>query len=266
MRNSSGAQYAKSLLHEGRVARVPAHLQPLHEPEQPVRTRYADQPMSAQTRFVGVAGVTLVGLLIAGAALIRWTTYAPVQAPTSISVFDVASPESPPEPETEEPPVEEQPPRPEAQSQPEPVQVTQPNIPIARANPIIPPAARNLPDPKPAVETRPKPESNQPPPAPRQSDAAPTWQGKVLTALNRAKRYPRAASARRQQGVPYIRFVMDREGKVLSVQLERTSGFRVLDEAALALPKRAQPLPPPPDEIEGETIELVVPVEFFMRS
>lgn len=70
---------------------------------------------------------------------------------------------------------------------------------------------------------------------------------------------------RRQQGVPYIRFVMDRDGHVLSSRLERSSGFDALDRAALELPKQAQPLPKPPEDRLGDKIELVVPVEFFLR-
>jgi protein TonB len=88
----------------------------------------------------------------------------------------------------------------------------------------------------------------------------------VLAALNRKKRYPSSAQRRHEQGIPWIRFVMDREGKVLSVNLERSSGFRELDEEAVRLPRRASPLPKPPEEVEGQTIELVVPVEFFMSS
>jgi TonB family protein len=69
----------------------------------------------------------------------------------------------------------------------------------------------------------------------------------------------------RQQGVPYIRFVIDWEGNVLSVRLERSSGVAVLDREAVALPKRAQPLPKPPEDRPGDTIELVAPVEFLLR-
>jgi protein TonB len=87
----------------------------------------------------------------------------------------------------------------------------------------------------------------------------------VLGALNKVRRYPREARFARQQGVPYIRFTMDREGRIQSVQLDRSSGVRSLDQEALALPRRAQPLPAPPLEVKGVTIELVVPVEFFMR-
>jgi protein TonB len=50
----------------------------------------------------------------------------------------------------------------------------------------------------------------------------------------------------------------------LSVRLERSSGVRSLDDEALSLPKRASPLPRPPEEVKGDSIELVVPVEFFM--
>lgn len=57
---------------------------------------------------------------------------------------------------------------------------------------------------------------------------------------------------------------MNRDGKVLSVTLERSSGFGILDDEALALPKRAQPLPKPPEDLPGQTIELVVPVEFVL--
>ena len=87
----------------------------------------------------------------------------------------------------------------------------------------------------------------------------------MLGRLNQFKRYPREAQDRRQQGIPYIRFVMDRDGRVVSTMLERGSGYPALDREAVALPKRAQPLPKPPAEVTGSSLELVVPVEFFLR-
>lgn len=97
------------------------------------------------------------------------------------------------------------------------------------------------------------------------SDAVPSWQGKLLAHLERHKRYPAAAQQRRQQGVAYLYFVMDRAGKVLAYRLQRSSGYALLDTEALALLLRAQPLPPPPAEIGRDRIELNVPVEFFIR-
>lgn len=97
------------------------------------------------------------------------------------------------------------------------------------------------------------------------STAIPNWQGTLRAHLENHKRYPAAARFRRQEGVATVRFVMDRNGKVLSAKLERSSGKSLLDEEALALLDRAQPLPPPPPEVVGETLELVVPVQFFLR-
>lgn len=64
----------------------------------------------------------------------------------------------------------------------------------------------------------------------------------------------------------HVRFVMNREGRVLSSRIERSSGHPALDRAALDMLTRAQPLPTPPAEVAGAQIELVVPVEFFVRG
>jgi protein TonB len=90
------------------------------------------------------------------------------------------------------------------------------------------------------------------------------WQSRVLGRLNAAKSYPSSARARRQQGVVLIRFTLDRSGAVLAVALAQSSGFALLDREALALPKRASPLPEPPEDMKGQRIELVVPVEFHV--
>jgi protein TonB len=126
-------------------------------------------------------------------------------------------------------------------------------------------AAKPVPDPGPPIKETTAPESKPAPPAPQISTGKPTWEGLVLGALNKVKHYPRDAHFARQQGVPYIRFVMDRDGKLLSARIERSSGVRSLDQEALALPRRAQPLPKPPEDVKGDSIELVVPVEFFLR-
>jgi len=243
-------------------------LAPMSAPEsvwQP-STRYADQPMSLGTRLVGMGGVASILLLILGGALLSWRTYTAPPAPTTLSVFDVAPPASLPE----TPPEEKEVPKPATKKPPEPQQVR----PIERT--IVPIAPVSQPMPvamvKPADLGPREPETATPktvpaPPAPQVASNGPdTWEGRVLAQLNRHRRYPRAAMARRQQGVPYIRFVIDRDGEVLSSRLERSSGFPDLDREAVALAKRASPLPKPPYEKRGETIELVVPVEFFLSA
>ena len=228
--------------------------------------RYSDQPTTWQTRLCGMGGVALIALLILGGMVITWTTYTAVQAPQALSVFDVAPPAAPPEPANEIPPGPEQVQKDKLQPPIEIPKIDPPEIRLPSVNPMPVQAAKPIPDPGPPVKDTTAPQTQPAPPAPQVSSGKPTWEGLVLGALNKVKRYPREASFRRQQGVPYIRFIMDRDGKILSVRLERSSGFRALDEEAVALPKRASPLPKPPEDMKGDTIELVVPVEFFMRA
>ena len=83
--------------------------------------------------------------------------------------------------------------------------------------------------------------------------------------LNRHKRYPESARMRRQEGVVSLRFTMDRQGHVLTFEIAKTSGSSSLDREAEELLKRAEPLPAIPAAFGRDTLDLVVPVEFFLR-
>lgn len=99
----------------------------------------------------------------------------------------------------------------------------------------------------------------------QQSDAEMDWQSELQAHLERRKRYPREAQIRRQQGVPWVRFSMDRDGKVLDVQLYRGSGYAALDREAVALLHRAEPLPKPPPHISDAQLNMAVPVQFYIQ-
>ena len=236
-----------------------------HSREVRLPVRYSDQPMELRTRLCGMGGTAMIGLLIIGGSLFTWTTYQSAEAPKALTMFDVAPPAAPPTPVSETPPGPKQIEKERKQPEQDAPIVARLEVQVPSANPQPIPAAKPVPDPGPPVERTTAPESRPTPPAPHVSTGKPTWEGLVLGALNKVKRYPRDAMFRRQQGVPYIRFVIDRSGKLLSARLERSSGHRSLDDEALALPKRAQPLPKPPEDVKGDTVELVVPVEFFLR-
>lgn len=212
----------------------------------------------------------------------------PPEPPPVIDIpIDIPLPEPMPEPVVEPPPepepVVEEPPPP-----PEPPPVVEPEVVLPKPPPEPPKpkpeAKKEAPKPKPEKPKPPHPVVAQPVPqapvaappapapapapvaaAPAPSRAVPTWQGRLLSHLERHKRYPRAAQARRQEGVAQVRFVIDREGNVLSVQLDRSSGVSALDEETVEMVRRASPLPAPPEEMAKDRIELVVPVQFFIR-
>lgn len=101
--------------------------------------------------------------------------------------------------------------------------------------------------------------------APADPYAISGWRNELLQRLLRAKRYPEEARDRDQQGVVQLRISMDRQGKLLSATVVKSSGYAVLDEEAVATMHRAEPFPEPPSQMPGNPIELTVPVHFSLQ-
>ena len=95
--------------------------------------------------------------------------------------------------------------------------------------------------------------------------ALPNWKSALAARLERYKRYPAEAQARGESGVAQLAFSVDRDGGVHHARIVRSSGSSSLDSATLALIERAQPLPPPPPEISGAQIAIVVPIRYSIR-
>ena len=96
-------------------------------------------------------------------------------------------------------------------------------------------------------------------------DALPNWKSQLAARLERYKRYPAQAQERGEHGVAQLAFSIDRSGGVHRARIVHSSGSRALDEATLALVERAAPLPPPPREISGAQIAVVVPIKYNIR-
>ncbi|HWB50386.1 MAG TPA: TonB family protein [Stellaceae bacterium] len=249
----------------------------------------------------GVCFAAIVALHVGAAWIaLHWQPAeapAPPPPPAAIMIELAPLPAAPPAPPSEIPPGPKQ----QVSLPPPPEPVVQPILPPAPPTPAPKVEVPLPPKPKPkpperhrriVVHERPKPKPDNKPPAPAttappqveappaptvaapapgvaaapSTNAVPTWQGLLLNRLEQFKRYPSIAQLRHQQGVAYLRFTMDRHGKVLTARIEKSSGFDVLDDEALALIHRAEPLPPPPPEIPGDPIELVVPIQFFLKE
>ncbi|MGJ0395135.1 MAG: TonB family protein [Methylocystis sp.] len=87
-----------------------------------------------------------------------------------------------------------------------------------------------------------------------------TWQKALLSHLNRHKRYPSGGGRRSAEAS--ISFTLDRHGHVVSCNIKRSAGHPAFDDAALAMMKRADPVPPPPPVIADEGLTFEVPVQF----
>ncbi|HEX2591583.1 MAG TPA: energy transducer TonB [Rhizomicrobium sp.] len=111
-----------------------------------------------------------------------------------------------------------------------------------------------------------KPVVKTDPPAPSIApETQASYLARVLAHLNRYKRYPAEARRAKIQGVVMLHFVMDKDGKVRSFDIAKSSGRPALDEEANALIQRAQPLPAIPSGYGKDQINAVVPIEFSLH-
>lgn len=202
--------------------------------------------------------------------------------------------EIPPDPLAEE--EDAPPPEPQPDQEPVPEVAESPAPDIEVPLPPPPPLASELTPPEkkpepPKERPKPKPkkkEKSEKPPAPRTTAppavdaaradrvAAPSagssssrsmtqanWRSRLMGHLNRHKRYPAEARAAGHEGRPRVAFSIDRSGRVLSARLVGSSGNASLDEEAVAMVRRASPVPPPPPDVTS--LNFTVPVLFNMR-
>jgi protein TonB len=87
------------------------------------------------------------------------------------------------------------------------------------------------------------------------------YHGVVSKALERNKVNPRSSVA----GTVLLKFTIGPTGELISKGIEKSSGSKVLDDAAIAALERAAPFPAMPKEIAGEPIEMRVPYRFITR-
>lgn len=102
---------------------------------------------------------------------------------------------------------------------------------------------------------------------PPASAAPASWQSRVLGHLAHFKRYPGDARQRKRAGAAWVRFQVDRDGKLLASELIASSGTVLLDREALQVLERAQPLPAPPASLLRQgTVTVTLPVSFKLDA
>jgi TonB family protein len=119
-----------------------------------------------------------------------------------------------------------------------------------------------------------KPETAKPPSSSRsqltRTAAAPSgglslsdWRSQASGILERSKRYPPSARSKGEQGTAVLAFTLNRQGKVTSAHIARSSGSAALDEQTLALVHGVS-FPPPPAEMIGRP--LLIPVKYTLTD
>jgi periplasmic protein TonB len=137
--------------------------------------------------------------------------------------------------------------------------------PKEEAKPPEPDAQIALPEPprpEPQQETK---QATAPPAAVPSAAVVHRWESELVAHIERFKRYPAEARARREQGIARVAFTIDRDGWVSSTRIVQTSGSSELDREALAMLTRAQPVPRPPNRVPSSELSFTVPVRFNIR-
>jgi protein TonB len=156
-----------------------------------------------------------------------------------------------------------------------------------KATPVQPekqpeqPKVEEQPPPEPAPSTVALPEEKKPPvqveeqrpPAPITAAPVrggapriePSWESRLFRKLQQSKRYPSEARSRGEEGVVLLAFSIDRNGHVTSRHIAKGSGHTALDDEAMTLVMRAQPMPAFPPSMTESEISLTVPIRFSLR-
>lgn len=198
---------------------------------------YASRQRKPGKHLVGIGLVVVLHLLIFWAinsGLAR-AFVKKVQGPVEAVLLEEQKPDIPPPPPPP-PPKNMPPPPPPAYVPPVEVPVAAPastNAIAAVSNTPVPPAP-------PAPVAPPAPPAPPPPPPPVVK-AEPVRTAAVVSSGNCEKpEYPSASRRLEEEGTVFLRFLVGVDGKVIQSEVEKSSGYRRLDEAARAGLSRCQ--------------------------
>ncbi|MBU1365839.1 MAG: TonB family protein [Gammaproteobacteria bacterium] len=99
-----------------------------------------------------------------------------------------------------------------------------------------------------------------------QSEVLAGYRQRLGELFARHQEYPRVAAMRGWEGEVRLRLKVARKGNLLGVVLDRSSGFDVLDQHALAMLEALAGLPPLPEALEANEIQVVVPINYKLKK
>ena len=76
------------------------------------------------------------------------------------------------------------------------------------------------------------------------------------------KKYPRIAQRRKMQGEVVIAIQIGGDGSLISKNIQKSSGHKVLDREGMNMMEKSKPFPVPPDTLKNSVTNVVVPIAF----
>jgi len=90
------------------------------------------------------------------------------------------------------------------------------------------------------------------------------YRSTILTSTYKKIVYPSSAIDKNQQGKVVLKVIVDRSGKVQSIDLKEKSQFKLLNKAANRAVTKAH-FPSVPSELEGDEFEFLLPIKFSLN-
>lgn len=91
------------------------------------------------------------------------------------------------------------------------------------------------------------------------------WQKNIVLQISKERRYPRVARKKRIVGEVTVKFTIDKYGAILTKAIAKTSGWPVLDKAAMEIFDEVGKLPTPPNYLSGNKFTLLIPIRYSFR-
>jgi len=257
---------------------------------------YTPSPRRELRRWAPAALVVVAAHVGAIAAIVGWQASQPSPGATIPAVLiDMAPVSAAPQPQEQDlapGPTMQQADAPTQETAPEPApDMIAPTPPQPQAVVAAPPEQKAKPTPelvKPKAKPRhevkkrserpPAPKTTAPPRAERVAPmqnaaatgaaaaaAAASYRSMLAAHLQRFKQYSAASRAKGETGVATLSFTMNRNGRVLSSRISRSSGHPALDADTMALIRRAEPLPAFPPEMRESSMTFNVPFSYQLR-
>jgi protein TonB len=89
------------------------------------------------------------------------------------------------------------------------------------------------------------------------------FKAKVIAAIKKASYYPRKAARKKDRGVVLVRFILWKDGRVDDIEISRSSGSKLLDEAAVETMRKAtKDFPKFPQSLQADHLIYAVPIVF----
>lgn len=101
---------------------------------------------------------------------------------------------------------------------------------------------------------------------PAPADVLAAYRQRLTALLAGQQEYPRVAALRGWEGEVRLRLRVARKGNLLGVQLDHSSGFAVLDQHAVAMLEALAALPPLPEGLAANEIQVVVPINYKLKK